>query len=64
LLLDRSQLHHVDRYPWIIATKPGEHRREQTGNDGIVASYSDFSNRRIGEEFDIFHPLTQLIESG
>src|SRR5262249_44122517 len=55
---------HINGDTRILLSEPAEYRRNQAGNDEFIACDPDFTDRRIGQELDALHALTQLIEDG
>jgi len=47
-----------------LPSEPAENCGQQTGNEGFVTSDSDFTDRGIGQEFDILDALAQIVEYG
>ena len=54
----------MNRNSRIFPVEVVEHRRQYADNEWLVRADPDFTDRRIGNELDVFHCLAQVIEHG
>src|SRR6516162_7938059 len=64
LICQRCYMPRMNCDPRIRAAKPFEHRGEQPGDKGFIATDLDLAKRPIAEKLNIPQPLTQLIKNG